>query len=160
MREVEAVKFDDVVIADDLFVWRCPRLLGVLWRTFEGFMAEGENWELSYNPLQLSIFDFCCSFIGPGEQVAEMTIQGPFSGSSSLTWRGQEYVLSLSDPGTKLLTLEGDELVHVLDAWKDSDRERGVAHQIQLREDVSPILAALTYGAVLLTMSDADRNDF
>lgn len=123
-------------------------------------MAEGENWELSYNPLQLAIFDFSCQFMGPGEQVAEMTIQGPFSGSSSLTWRGKEYTLSLRDPVTKLLTLEGDELVHVLDAWKDSDRERRVAHFLQVKESVSAILVALTYGAVLLTMSDAERNDF
>ncbi len=160
MRSIEVVKADDVVIAEDLFIWRCPRVLGVLWRTIEGFMAEGENWELSRNPLQLAIFDYSCQFIGPGEQVAEMTLQGPFTGSSSLVWRGQEYTLSPRDPGTKLLTLEGDELVHVLDAWKDSERERGVAHHLQVREDVSPILVALTYGAVLLTMSDAERNDF
>lgn len=160
MRQIEAVITEDVVIADDLFIWRCPRALGFLWRTFEGFMAEGENWEFWRNPIQLAIFDNISRFHGPGDQVAELVLQGPFSGESSLTWRGKEYSLALRDPGTKLFTPEGEELVHILDAWKDSERERGVAHHLHVKEGVSPILVALTYGAVLLTMSDAERNDF
>lgn len=62
---------------------------------------------------------------------------------------GQSFDVSSEGAYVQVFSEDGKERLRVIQGWKDSDRELGIRHRIEVFASSSAVLAAITYGNVL-----------
>lgn len=160
LRTIPILREDALVIAEGVFIWRCPRPLGFLWLELNGFTCGDENWTLEGPTITVGPFHSTYRFRGGGGQLAEIFFPSQVCTEALLTMEEREYVIDLGGPGVALLDDKGTKLLEIKSAWRDSDQEQGIVHYLHLAQGTPLLLAALAYGAVLITLPDGERWEF
>lgn len=66
-----------------------------------------------------------------------------------LIWENRSYNLSSEGAYKQLFSEDGKEVLRIVEGWKDSDRELGIRHRIEVFDSSCGLLAAIAYGNVL-----------
>lgn len=160
MKMIPIIRQDDLVIAESVFIWRCPRPWGFLWLELDGFTCGDENWIMEGPAVTVGPFQSTYRFRGGGGRLAEVLFPSQVCTEAWLTLEESEFVIDLGGPGLALLDDTGKKLLEIKSAWRDSDKDQGIVHYLHLAEGAPKLLAALAYGAVLITLPDGERWDF
>jgi|GEM_PF-6031883 len=134
--------------ADGLFFWHKPRGALSLLLRWTQFDAEGRTWTVEFGGA-LAGRAFVNSYepteflISAGEE--RIAVRFPDSTRGEIERQGLCYSI-VWVPATVLMDPTGATLLRSSEAWRDSERARGIEWHLHARDDVEPAIAAIYFG--------------